>query len=78
MQEVQLVLPKEHWAFAAWKASETTRSDRTRAERIVVGRRLRSQSYLKSRGGTSCASASSKYQVHNEAWAAVHRPSSSQ
>ncbi len=45
-QEVQLLLPKKHWAFAAWKASETTRSDRTRAERIVVGRRLRPQSYF--------------------------------
>ena len=41
-QEVQLLLPKEHWAFAAWKASETTRSDRTRAERIRVGRGMRS------------------------------------
>lgn len=78
MQESQLLLPKEHWAFAAWKARDTTRSDRTSAERIMVGRRIRPQSYLKSSGGMSCASASSKYQVHDEDWAAVHRPSSTQ
>ncbi len=36
-QDWQLVLPKEHWAFAPWKASETTRSAATERGRSASG-----------------------------------------